>query len=131
MRETSAWTALKTALGSVFHMERFTDRFNEGVADVNWLHKATGREGWVELKVIHGELERPDLKQHQALWLRKRASYNGRAGVLVAVAVGARPLWRYYPAEGSMEWVRAMMENRARYVALTSLEHLGPVLLDG
>lgn len=103
------WTYLRERLAKDFKLTRITDRSQEGVADVVYLHRASRIAGWLELKALSylptksklGLLGYAELRQDQSIFLNDWARNNGHAGVLLRVGLDR---WYYWRALGNHSW---------------------------
>ena len=93
--ETQLYRLLQKKLRSGnFEFQRIETSTGTGIPDVNIACKGSGKENWVELKLIHNLKLNPEtkinigLKKSQASWLASRHYYTKRAYILVGTQVG-------------------------------------------
>ncbi len=89
------------------HWVRVENRVERGTPDVNFC-LPEGIEGWIELKAVprwpvrDGPLRVDHFTKDQRWWLRKRAKYGGRAGLLLRVDSGPK-MYLLLPGEWAAE----------------------------
>lgn len=119
-RESTAWSTLRDRLNKAdVHTERLTDRIQDGLPDVLWLHRATRLTGLIELKAVAAPLANGRLKVEfrpsQPVWLFRWRHLGGRGAVLTRVT--NQRIWVFNPTQDDPAWVHAITQD------LYSVEH--------
>lgn len=121
-RESNAWSSLRDRVKVLgLHTERLTDRIQDGLPDVLWVHKASRMTGLLETKAIAAWPKRSstgvkvDFRPSQPVWLYKWTLAGGRGAVLTRVT-DAR-VWVFNPAQRDPAWVHDVTAD------ILSVEH--------
>jgi hypothetical protein len=128
------WEYLQPKLKPFLHVERLTDRFNDGIPDTLWTLKPVDQQGnhkfhtdgqpltgllelkW--LKALPKDLSTTPvltygghgLQPAQAFWLNRWARNGGRCGILLRVGTED---WYYWRADGRPEWLKFIVSTDA------------------
>lgn len=128
MSESRMWTVTRSLMIQAgLYGERRDDKRAEGVADVDYVQRATGWGGKLELKYLaqypqrsaKGLLDYAGLRPDQALWNMNWARNGGVSGILLRVTPGAEGMeridhWYYWRAVGHPTWAKTIREAPVR-----------------
>lgn len=105
MSESQVWSKFNEAMKERFLIKRIEDRLRKGTLDSFWVHKKTGRMGYLEFKYEDYDNTRClkiPIKQEQIIEAFSWAEFSNSVGILAAFG----NMYFYFPAIHSVDWTR-------------------------